>query len=396
MKGEQYHVDVESAQEAHHAYHCCGDVFISHRQSEAGRVVVVLSDGLGSGAVANVLATLTASMAMSFTLGCQAVERTAQIIMDTLPMDHQKKLSYATFVIADIESDGETHIIEFDNPPVLLLRKGVSTPLPREVRQLETQAAGNRQMNVSHFYLNADDRLVLVSDGITQSGMGRASMPFGYGLANVSNYLERILARDETISSRALSRAVVRCARTNDMLQPQDDMTCGVVHFRKPRELLLCTGPPFNENRDQRMAERVRDFKGRKIICGGTTSQIVSRLLGVPLEVQLGVDTAGLPAISRMPGIDLVTEGVITLSRVAAILANMSPYDELDGPGPAWEIVRMLHASDIVHFMVGTRINISHYDPDLPIELEARRTLVRRIVRILEERFLKEINVEFI
>lgn len=396
MRSDVYHIDVESAQEAHRAYHCCGDVFLSQRKREEGRVVVVMSDGLGSGAIANVLATLTASMALNFTLKKQEVERTAQIIMDTLPADGEKQLSYATFIIVDVESDGETRIIEFDNPPVLLFRKGEPTPLLREVKEVQSRAGGQRKMSISHFFLNADDRLVLMSDGVTQSGMGRATMPFGYGLENVSRYVRNLLRRDTSISSYALSRAVILRARNNDLMQPQDDMTCGVIHFRTPRRLLVCTGPPFSDSRDGRMGEMVRDFEGRKIVCGGTTSQIVSRVLGVPLEVVLGGETDGLPATSRIPGIDLVTEGVVTLSRVVEILKGLRVGGEMRGVGPAWDIVRMLHSSDEIYFLVGTRVNIAHYDPTLPIELEARRTLIRRIIRLLESKFLKETHVEFI
>ena len=140
----------------------------------------------------------------------------------------------------------------------------------------------------------------------------------------------------------------------------------------------------------------VRDFDGRKIICGGTTSEIVARHLGLPVEVVLGEDTDGLPPRSCMRGVNLVTEGVITLSRVEKILRTLGHGDGWVGKGPAWDIVRMIGQSDSILFVVGTRVNIAHYDPKLPIELEARRTLVRRVARLLEEKFNKLVEIKLI
>ncbi len=396
MASELYHIDVDYAQRHHYGYHCCGDVFLSRRMGKNGRVVGILSDGLGSGAIANVLGTLTASMALGFTLANQQTDRTARVIMDTLPADSLRRVSYATFTIASVERDGETQLVEFDNPPVLLIRRGESVGMLREMRKVDTHAAGDRQMYVSHFFLNAGDRLVMVSDGVTHSGMGRASMPFGYGREALADFVQEQIRIDGDISAHDLSAAVVKRAVLNDVLRPQDDITCGVLHLRVPRRLLICTGPPYTDGQDAELAAMVRDFDGRKIICGGTTSEIVARHLGLPVEVILGEDTDGLPPRSCMRGVNLVTEGVITLSRVEKILRTLSHGDGWVGKGPAWDIVRLVGQSDSILFVVGTRVNIAHYDPKLPIELEARRTLVRRVARLLEEKFNKLVEIKLI
>ncbi len=389
------HIDVDSAQLSHHNYYCCGDSFLTHRVQEESRVVSILSDGLGSGAIASVLSSLTASMALRFAIAKQGVEYIAQTIMDTLPIDPRKGLSYATFIIADVERNGLAHIIEFDNPPVLLVRNGEAKPLDYETKTVTTAEGHERQMRVAKLQLQVNDRLILVSDGVTQSGMGRSTMPFGYGLNRLARFAAKAVQYDPDISSHSLSEGIIHKAKINDLLQAKDDITCGVIHFRKPRRLLICTGPPFSEDKDQRMADYVRHFEGQKVVAGGTTAQILARLWSVPLQVILSKHNDGLPPCSALPGADLCTEGVITLSRVATILRSGRTKIR-GGKGPAWAIVDRLLDSDTIEFLVGTRLNMSHYDPDLPVELAARRTLVREIADSLREDYTKEVTIEYI
>ena len=102
-----------------------------------------------------------------------------------------------------------------------------------------------------------------------------------------------------------------------------------------------------------------------------------------------------LPPISFMEGIDLVTEGILTLSKVSEILKIYNNNYFL-GKGPADQIVKLIKESDEIQFIIGTRINIAHQDPNLPVELEIRRTVVRRIAETLENKFLKEVSMRFI
>ncbi len=390
-----YHIDVDYAQRSHHNYYCCGDRFLTHRLQEERRVVSVLSDGLGSGAIASVLSTLTASMALRLTERKQEVEYTAQTIMDTLPIDSRKGLSYSTFTIADVDAKGKAKVIEFDNPPVLLIRDGRIWQLPRELRTLRIAEGAERRMFASQVQLQVNDRLLMMSDGVTQSGMGQHAMPFGYGLERLADFLQELMELDPEISSHRLCGRIVDLASDNDLTQPMDDITCGVIHFRRPRRLLVVTGPPFREDKDKRMAEHLRDFPGRRIIAGGTTSQIVSRAWGVECQVKPGERSDGLPPRSEMPGVDLVTEGVLTLSRVLEILRG-APVKASRREGPAWRIVHHLLSSDSIEFLVGTRVNLANYDPKLPVELATRRSIVREIVKLLQDKYTKEVNIELI
>ena len=184
-------------------------------------------------------------------------------------------------------------------------------------------------------------------------------------------------------------------AYQNDQYFAKDDTSCGAIYFREPRRLLICTGPPYNEENDKELANTVQNFQGKKIISGATTGDIIARELDLQIEDSFEFDDPDLPPISYMTGIDLVTEGILTLSKVADILKNYT-NDYVLKKGPADQIVKLLKDSDEIHFMIGTRINEAHQDPNLPVDLEIRRTVVKRIANTLENKFLKEVTLKFI
>jgi hypothetical protein len=207
--------------------------------------------------------------------------------------------------------------------------------------------------------------------------------------------VEKLISNDPTISAELLARKVVNIAHKNDNYYSKDDTSCAVVYFRKPRRLLLCTGPPYEKENDAKLANEVKQFDGRIIISGATTADIISRELDKEIEDSFEFPDPDLPPVSYMDGIDLVTEGILTLSKVTEILKNFSNKTSL-GKGPADLIVRSFLDSDEIHLIIGTRINIAHQDPNLPVELEIRRTVVKRIARLLEDKFLKEVKIKYI
>lgn len=246
----------------------------------------------------------------------------------------------------------------------------------------------------SEFDTQLGDRIVYFSDGVSQSGLGRAGMPLGWGQANVVRFLCGQVQQENEISAQELSRRLVAEAAVHDGPGPKDDITCGVVYYRRPRRLLIITGPPFCKERDGELAEWVRTFNGRKAICGGTTANIVSRLLNRPVTMSLARLTPEVPPAAEMEGIDLVTEGTVTLAKVAEILEH-GPRGEGPRKTPAHDLVALMLESDIVEFVVGTRINEAHQDPDVPVELDLRRNIIRKIASLLETRHLKETRLQF-
>ncbi len=237
--------------------------------------------------------------------------------------------------------------------------------------------------------------MVICTDGITQSGMGSPSYPFGWGEEGLTGFVIDQIIQNPVISARRLASRVVTMANKNDQYLLKDDASCAVVYFREPRRLLLVTGPPYEKEKDSVLAGMVNEFEGRKIICGGTTSDIIARELGRDIKDSFEFPDPELPPVSSMEGVDLITEGILTLSKVIRILHDYNNNTVL-GKGPADQIVRLLRESDEIHFVIGTRINEAHQDPNLPVELEIRRTVVKRIARLLEEKFLKEVSLSFI
>jgi hypothetical protein len=391
---KQYFVEIGTFQRNKHNQLVCGDTILTRKMPEENRYVAVLSDGLGSGVKANVLSTMTASMGLNFIVRREPINRTAHTIMNTLPVDSVRNISYSTFTIADLYNDGDISLVEYDNPKAFILRAGQIVDIFRE--KIEMENSSTRSLFSSHFTMQKGDRLVIASDGVTQSGIGTKQMPLGWTEKGLMKFVEDTVNRRPDISARDLARMIVIKSEQNDIGILADDTSCLVIYLREPRRLLLCTGPPFTKSKDKYLAETIKKFQGKKIVCGGTTSNILSRELNREIHVDLKKITKGLPPSSTMEGVDLMTEGIITLSALADFLEESKTPNEVKGKGPAFEMFNLLMQSDSIHFLVGTKINTAHQDPSLPVELEIRRNVVKKIAKLLEEKFLKEVKMEYI
>ncbi|HLN20195.1 MAG TPA: SpoIIE family protein phosphatase [Bacteroidales bacterium] len=390
-----FFIEVNSQQKNHHGERICGDVFLYRSIKEENRVISVLSDGMGHGVKANILATLTATMAINFTREHKEVERIAEIIMNTLPVCSERKISYSTFTIIDIESSGKTNILEYDNPGTIVLKGNqVFDPVWKKV-VLDKGKNSGKVLRTCSFMPEKEDRIIICSDGVSQSGMGSDQYPFGWEKENIAKYAASLVNSEASISAMMLSGKIVTMAHKNDSYKAMDDISCATIYFREPRKLLLCTGPPYEKEKDTELASRVRAYTGKVILCGGTTADIVARELNRKIVDELIFEDPDLPPESFIDGIDLVTEGILTMQKVNEILKSYNNSVRL-GKGPADKIVRLLMESDEIHFIIGTRINIAHQDPTLPVDLEIRRTVVKRIARLLEEKWLKKVTFEYI
>lgn len=389
------HIEVHCAQKNCGEERICGDVFISRRIKEEKRTIIVLSDGMGHGVKANVLATLTSTMALNFTMEHKDPEKIAEIIMNTLPVCSERRMSYATFSIVDIEDSGEVTILEYDNPPTLIIRGNKPFEPQWNCIIMKSDRNSGKEIRTCKFFPQKEDRIILATDGITQSGLGRENLPFGWGSDHMLDYCMKLIENNNQISARRLANKVVNLANKNDGFFSKDDTSCATIYFREPRKLLVCTGPPYEEENDHELGKIVKEFKGKKIISGATTADIVARETGVEIEDSFNFDDPELPPLSYMPGIDLVTEGILTLTKVTRLLKEYSSSSPA-GKGPADRIVNLFRESDEIHFIIGTRINIAHQDPSLPVDLEIRRTVVKRMAKLLEEKFLKEVKIDYL
>jgi hypothetical protein len=386
-------IEVDYCQCAKNGQLTSGDIFLSQKFKEENRTIAVLSDGLGSGVKANVLATLTATMALKYTSSFIDIKRTAEIIMDTLPICSVRKISYSTFTIVDMDTAGNTRIIEHENPPFLIIREGKSVPIEKSSIHLEKWQ--ERQICFAQFQARLGDRIVFFSDGVAQAGMGEFRTPLGWGTRNVENFVQETVSSDQGISASALAKKIAAMAREIDCIGARDDITCGVMYFRNPRRLLVLTGPPFSRDKDPELARLVNTFDGRKVVCGGTTANILGRLLNRDIAMDLDFFDPEIPPISRMKGVDLITEGTITLAKVASLLEEGVSPDTLNRNGVR-QLASLLLDSDIVQFVVGTRINEAHQDPSIPAELDLRRNIIKRIACQLEQKHFKETSIRYL
>jgi serine/threonine protein phosphatase PrpC len=392
---ERFFIEVDCQQKNYEGEKICGDVFVSGKVKEENRIVMVLSDGMGHGVKASVLATLTATMALNFTKEHRAPEKTAEIIMKTLPECSERKMNYSTFTIIDVDFNGNTHILEYDNPECIVIRDRKILELERKMIVLQEECNAGKKLRLASFQAKKDDRILFTTDGVTQSGMGTPQFPFGWGNDNVGRFAIDMIKRNPQISARELAGRIINAAHRNDGFQLKDDTSCSVVFMREPRELLICTGPPYEESNDPLMAAKVKEFSGKKLIMGATTGDIIARELGYKIRNGQDFSDPDLPPVSFMEGIDLYTEGILTLSKVEQILKRYS-RKYLLGKGPADQVVKYMLDSDEIQFLIGTRINLAHQNPAVGMDLEIRRTVIKRIALLLEEKFLKKVKSSYI
>ncbi|HOY67824.1 MAG TPA: SpoIIE family protein phosphatase [Candidatus Ozemobacteraceae bacterium] len=385
-------LDVGQAQCPKKGERVCGDAFRSRKLPAENRVISVLADGLGSGLKANVLATMTATMGLKFVSADAQILPAAEIMMEALPVCRVRKISYATFTIIDCRMESRTRVIELDNPPFILIRKGEPVDVPH--RELVSPKHRDRVLRVSEFEMQPEDRIVAFTDGISQAGLGTDRHHLGWKRAGVAEFLCRRIAAAPTVSAQHLAEQLLREALSQEADGcAGDDMTATVLYFRQPRRLLVLSGPPYDQARDTEYARLIDEFPGRRVICGGTTANIVARILHREIETVIDSGSRTLPAFSRMPGTDLVTEGILTLTRTAQLLeGDLQPGER----NAATSLVELFRESDLIEFVVGTRINEAHQDPTLPVDLEIRRNIIRRIAAALRDRLFKEVSVRFI
>jgi hypothetical protein len=396
MNNNDFHVEIDVQQKRPKGEIACGDVFQTDMSRGEGRNILVLSDGIGHGIKASVLATLTATMAVKYTKMHTKPDVAARIIMNALPKSSDGKENYATFTIIEMDTDRFVRITNYDNPRVLIIRNGKSfMPVETELKIRGEENLG-KLLRCREFTAQKEDRLIFMSDGITQSGLGSSQYSMGWGLDKIEDFAISQVNRMADISATKLARKILNQAAMNDNFTLKDDATCGVIYFREPRKFMLITGPPFYKIKDFDFVGRIKNFKGKKIICGGTTAEIIARELNIEVKIHhVKKEKNALPPAAKMEGFELISEGILTLGKVEELLETFDSDTRL-GDSPPEEIVKLLLQHDEIDVIVGTRINWAHQDPEQPIELELRKYVVKRIGQILKLKFFKKVMIEYI
>lgn len=388
-------VEMESFQYTKTGQAACGDDIQIKALPHENRYLAVLSDGLGSGVKANILANMTSTMALRFLQSNMDTLQSVETIMDTLPVCEVRKISYATFSMVDLRLGGITRVVEMGNPQYIQLRGTMEIP-PMKHTTIVSKHWPNRKVECYDLKMEPGDRLIVASDGVTQSGLGDGThFKFGWLRDGELTHAQKKIADNPHISSSSLSRSIAAQAYMISKFTCKDDISCLVIYVRTPRVMRLLTGPPYHKEHDKEYALMADMGEEHTIVSGGTSANILERIIGKKTEINLHDLKAGdeLPPAGRIPGVALVTEGILTLTRVCTALEKGEDPNAL--PLPARKIIERMMAHDRIEFIVGTKVNEAHQDPSLPQDLELRRGVVRRIANALNQKFRKETEISF-
>ncbi len=370
-----------------HGEELCGDnVAVA---PHADYVTLALSDGLGSGVKANILSILTTRIVMHLMENEMSLNEVVDTLGKTLPVCDVRKLAYSTFAIGQFFRDGRARVVEFDTPSFILLRGRKSVPVPYEERQIESKT-----IRESELQLKRGDWIVFVSDGVVNAGIG-GLYPLGWGLDQIANFLKEHCHPD--LSAQELANKLAQAVWDLYCSKPGDDVSVVVIKARQKLVATVLTGPPADKSADEAIVTRFRQRPGFLAVCGGTTAKIVAHYLGgKPLEVELATAKPDVPPLAKVEGVDLTTEGILTLTKTNDLLQSGADKEtvKFDTDGSS-ALVRLCLDVDHIHFMVGLSVNPAHQNPDLPRQLGMKLAVVREIAEELRKRD-KEVTIETI
>ncbi len=349
--------------------------------------IMILADGMGSGVKANILSTLTSKILGTMFLNGATLEECVDTIVETLPVCQVRQVAYSTFSILQVFNNGDAYLVEFDNPGCIFIRDGKLFPIPKNIREID-----NKKINEFRFQVKRGDALILMSDGTIHAGVGQL-LNFGWLWEDIASYAVKQYA--VTVSAARLATSICHACDELYMFRPGDDTTVACMRIIDSKPVNLMTGPASNPEDDERMvAEFTADPTAKTIVCGGTSATIVSRVLKKRMDVSLDYVDPDIPPIAFMDGIDLVTEGVLTLNRVVQLLRRYNKKEtvaedfflELDKPNGGSMVAKMIiEDCTEIHLFVGKAINSAYQNPGLPFDLGIRQNLVEQLKLALEE-----------
>ncbi len=359
----------------------CGD-HVDIVEPDENSTVIVLSDGLGSGVKASILSTLTSKIISTMLAEGLPLEECVSTIAATLPVCSVRGVAYSTFTIIHLKNNQTAEIIQYDNPQVIVIRDNINYDYPKTEMTI-----GGKKIFKSVIKLQEGDIFVAMSDGCPHAGIGTA-YNFGWKREDIISFFEGLAPAGYT--AKNLSTILIdKCDELYGQ-EPGDDATACVVKIRKRVPMNMLFGPPSNRDDANRMMSLFFSKEGKHIICGGTTSSIAAKFLRKPIKPSLEFIN-DIPPIAYIDGIDLVTEGVITVNKVVEYaqdyLGENKYYEHWNFKKDGASLISRLlfeEATDI-NFYVGRAINPAHQNPDLPINFSIKMNLVEELSKSLKQ-----------
>ena len=366
----------------HFGEQLCGD-HVDIVEPGDNSTVVVLSDGLGSGVKASILSTLTSKIISTMLSEGWSLEECVETIAATLPVCSVRGVAYSTFTIIHLKNNQSAELIQYDNPHAIIIRDEQVWDYPKTEMNI-----GGKKIYKSVIKLQENDIFVAMSDGCPHAGIG-ITYNFGWKRENIAEFMQTLSHAGYT--AKTLSTMLVDECDKLYGFQPGDDATACVVRIRKREPMNMLFGPPSNRDDADRMMSLFFSKEGKHIICGGTTSSIAAKFLRKPLRASLNFEMGDIPPIAEIEGVDLVTEGVITVNKVLEYandyLGENKYYShwsyKRDG---ASLICRLLFEETTdINFYVGRAVNPAHQNPDLPINFNIKMNLVEELSACLKK-----------
>lgn len=352
-------------------------------------ITVVLADGLGSGVKANILSILTSKILCTMVSNNIALEECLETIIQSLPVCKLRGVAYSTFSVIHINREGKGRLIEFDNPQAIFFRNEC-IDLPREEKIIL-----DKKVYISELELQENDIVLIMSDGVIHAGIGKI-LNLGWQRPQILAYLNKAIKKNMS----ATAAACVLTSACNDLYleQPGDDTTVAAVKLRKKVTVDLMVGPPVDKNSDAFYVARFLEGEGKKVVCGGTSSRIVADYLGKEVKTNINFIDKDVPPTASIEGIDLVTEGVITIRRLLELSERYVNHNDLtpkvfvkqDGASLLAQL--LFEEATHINFYVGQSVNIAHQG--LPIDTTMKLKLVESLAHNLR-RMGKVITVQY-
>lgn len=375
-----------------HGEELCGDKVevLKTKDSE----IVILADGMGSGVKANILATLTSKILGTMFLEGAKIESCVETIAKTLPVCKVREVAYATFSILQIFHNGEAYLVEFDNPLCIFVRDGKIVNYPYQERTME-----GKNIREYRFQVKLKDCFVLMSDGVIWAGEGEL-MNLGWTWEDMADYT--LKCTKQTLSASRLAAMLSQLCDDLYGNKPGDDTTVAVARVIERRIINIFTGPPTHKEDDERV---VRDFmkqEGKKVVCGGTSANITSRVLKREIVTSVNYADPTVPPMATIEGLDLVTEGVLTIGKSLGLLKRYEQdefdeafFDELDADNGAAKLAKLIiEECTQLNLFVGKAMNVAHKNSNLPFDLSVRMNLVEQLKECAQN-LGKNVNVKY-